>query len=330
MISTGTARQISWSVQIARLCGEVIAEARLWTSLRGPVQMRVVTTPASIPTRPFGRTAHVATLFGLGGEGVLRTHGREAEARAVIERALDLGVNYFDTAPAYSSSQDYLGATLGRRREGIFLASKTHDRTRDGSLRLLDDSLRRLRTDRLDLWQLHDLRTRADIEAIFSRGGAIEAARLAQEEKRVRFVGVTGHHDPEILLEALRRFEFDALLVALNAADVHRSSFARTVLPEAAKRGIGVIAMKVLAAGELVAPRGPLDPSEALGYALSLDGVSHAIIGCRTPREVEENVRAARAFSPFSPERLRELEARTRTNQGAFTYYKAGAQTPMA
>src|SRR3989442_2780671 len=115
------------------------------------------TTPA-IPTRPLGRTGHQATLFALGGEGVLRTHDRMAEAGAVIQRALDCGVNYCDTAPAYSSSMDYYGAALGERRNQVFLASKTADRTRDGSLRILDDSLRRLRTDQLDLWQLHDLR----------------------------------------------------------------------------------------------------------------------------------------------------------------------------
>ena len=113
----------------------------------------------SLPKRPLGGTGHQATPFGLGGEGVLRTDGRTAEAVRVITRALDQGVNYFDTAPAYASSRDYYGAALGERRGEIFLASKTHDRTRDGSLRLLEDSLKRLRTDYLDLWQLHDLRS---------------------------------------------------------------------------------------------------------------------------------------------------------------------------
>src|SRR4051812_9797415 len=117
-----------------------------------------------------GRTGHAASLFGLGGEGVLRTHGREAEAARVIERALEQGVTYCDTAPAYAGSMDYYGAVLGARRARVFLASKTHDRTCEGSLRLLDDSLQRLRTDHLDLWQLHDLRTRDDLDRIFARG----------------------------------------------------------------------------------------------------------------------------------------------------------------
>src|SRR5438093_2304440 len=132
---------------------------------------------------------------------------------------------YCDTAPAYAGSLDYYGAALGRRRQQVFLASKSHERTRDGSLRLLDDSLRRLRTDHLDLWQLHDLRTSQDLDHIFAKGGAIEALVRAREEGRVRFLGVTGHHHPAILMEAMRRFDFDTVLVALNAADIHRLSF---------------------------------------------------------------------------------------------------------
>lgn len=274
-----------------------------------------------LPRRLFGRTGQCVTLFGLGGEGVLRTHGREAEAVPVIHRALDAGVNYCDTAPAYASSMDYYGAALGERRRDVFLACKTHDRTREGSLRLLDDSLQRLRTDHLDLWQLHDLRTQDDLRRIFAKGGALEALMQARDEQRVRFLGITGHHDPAILLEAMRRFEFDTVLIALNAADVHRLSFARTVLPEAARRGMGVIAMKTTAQGALLGP-GALTMREAMGYALSLDGVSTAIIGCRASAEVDENARIVRDFTPLDAPRMRELEERTRRRSADFTYYK--------
>jgi aryl-alcohol dehydrogenase-like predicted oxidoreductase len=274
-----------------------------------------------LPCRALGKTGERVTLFGLGGEGVLRTHGRTREAVGVIERALDLGVTYFDTAPAYAGSMDYYGAALGERRRQIFLASKTHDRTRDGSLRLLDDSLRRLRTDHLDLWQLHDLRTGHDLELIFARGGALEALLQARSEGRVRFLGITGHHDPQILLEAMRRFDFDTLLVALNAADVHRHSFIRTVLPEAARSGMGVIAMKVYAQGALLGPGG-LTAEESLGYALSLPGVNTAIVGCRSPAEVEENVRNAAHFVPLSDAAKQELEQRTSRHADRCTYYK--------
>jgi aryl-alcohol dehydrogenase-like predicted oxidoreductase len=272
-----------------------------------------------LPKRPLGRTGYPVTLFGLGGEGVLRTYGREKQAVRVIQRALDQGVNYCDTAPAYSGSMDYYGAALGERRRDLFLASKTHDRTRDGSLRLLDDSLRRLRIDHLDLWQLHDLRTAEDLDRIFARGGALEALLQAREEGRVRFLGLTGHHDPDVLGEAMRRFAFDTVLVALNAADVHRRSFVQSVLPEAVRQGMAVIGMKVCAQGRLL---GKLTMAEALGYVLSLPGVSHAIIGCRTPTEVDDNARIIREFTPLDEAQRRELEARTRAEAAAFTYYQ--------
>ena len=286
-----------------------------------------------IPKRALGNTSQEVTIFGLGGEGVLRTHGRIQEAVTVIHRALELGVNYFDSAPAYDGCLDYLGEGLEGRREEVFVASKTHDRTRDGSLRLLDQTLQRLRTDRLDLWQLHDLRTGRDLEMIFGPGGAIEALLEAREEGRVRFLGITGHHDPEILIEALRRFEFDTALVALNAADKHRLSFIDTVLPEARSRNLGVIAMKVYAQGALLQPGGfsrllgrtGLSAEEALGYALSVTGVHSAIIGCRTPAEVEENVRIACRFAPCDEEEMRALEQRTLRAADQFTSYKKPA-----
>jgi predicted aldo/keto reductase-like oxidoreductase len=218
----------------------------------------------------------------------------------------------------------YYGAALGERRQQIFLACKTHDRSRTGSLRLLDDALRQLRTDYLDLWQLHDLRTLDDLEQIFGRGGALEALVQAREEGRVRHLGITGHHDPEILLEAMRRFAFDTVLVALNAADVHRLSFIQTVLPEAQRQGMGVIAMKVCAQGRLLG-RGALTMAEAMGYALSLPPVSTAIVGCRTPAEVDENARIVREFAPFEDKVQRALEERTRAQAPLFGYFKKEA-----
>jgi predicted aldo/keto reductase-like oxidoreductase len=261
-----------------------------------------------MPCRPLGRTGHDATLFALGGEGVLRTVGRGRAAAAVIHRALDLGVNYCDTAPAYAGSNDYYGA------------SKTHDRTRDGSLRLLDEGLKRLRTDHLDLWQLHDLRTPDDLRRIFAKGGAMEALLQAREDGRVRFLGITGHQDPAILLDAMGRFDFDTVLMALNAADIHRLSFAQSVLVDAARRGMGVIGMKVYAAGVLV--RAGLPAADAMRYVLGLPGVSTVVIGCSTPEEVEENARIACEFQPFDESERLRLEARTQAHADHFTSYK--------
>jgi predicted aldo/keto reductase-like oxidoreductase len=217
---------------------------------------------------------------------------------------------------------DYYCAALGGRRQQLFLASKTADRTRDGSLRILDDSLRRLRTDHLDLWQLHDLRTMSEVETIFSKRGAIHALVEAREQGRVRHVGLTGHHDPAVLVEAMRRFDFDTVLVALNVADVHRLSFAGTVLPEAAARGTGVVGMKVFAAGSLVAPGGLCTPAEAMHYVLSLAGVSTVIIGCSSPAEVDTNVRAAREFRPMFEDTKLILEQRAKPRAAEFTSYK--------
>jgi predicted aldo/keto reductase-like oxidoreductase len=277
--------------------------------------------PSPIPTRILGKTGRAVTLFGLGGEGVLRTWRRDREAARVIAQALDQGVTYCDTAPAYDGSLDYYGATLGERRSQVFLASKTHDRTRDGSLRLLDESLRRARTDHFDLWQLHDMRTLDQLDRIFGKGGAIEALVQAKAEGRVKNLGVTGHHDPAILLEAMRRFPFDTVLVALNAADVHRLPFLSTVVAEAVKQNMGVIAMKTCAQQRIL---GHLSMAEALGYVWSIPGVSLAIVGCETPAEVDENADIARRFQAFGDQKMRELEARTRADAAAIGYFKRG------
>ncbi len=277
------------------------------------------TTP--IPRRPLGRTGQSVTIFGLGGEGVLRTRGREVEAVAVIQRALQQGVNYFETAPAYASSMDYYGLALGAHRPEIFLASKTHDRSYDGSLKLLDDSLRRLRTDYLDSWQLHDLRTQDDLSRIFGKGGAMKALFQARTEGRVRYLGITGHHDPAILLKAMQEFEFDTVLIPLNAADVHRLPFRDTVLPEAARRNMGIVGMKSTAQGVLL-KNGTVTMAEAMGYVLSLPGVSTVIIGCKTPGEVDENARIARQFVPLPVAVVQDLHCRTEANAEEFNYYK--------
>ena len=208
--------------------------------------------PSHRPTRELGKTGARVEIVSLGGEGILRTHGQHKSAVPMIEEALRLGVRYIDTAPAYQQSQDYYGAAFknlgAQARDHVFLASKTHRRERDEALALLDDSLDRLGTDRLDLWQLHDLRTTTDLDRIFGKGGAIEAVEQAKADGRVRFVGITGHHDPAILVEAMRRYPVDTVLCAINPADRARSPFLTSVIPEARRRNIGVIGMKIMVA----------------------------------------------------------------------------------
>jgi aryl-alcohol dehydrogenase-like predicted oxidoreductase len=296
------------------------AAGALLSSWLGPARSLFAGQPR-IPTRRLGKTGVDVTILGLGGEGILRTWGRERESAAVIEHALDLGITYCDTAPAYSGSQDYYGAILRERRGGLFLASKTHDRSRDGSLRLLDESLRRLRTDRLDLWQLHNLNEVEELDEIFSPRGAIHALEQAKREGRVRFLGITGHYDPAVLVEATRRYSFDTVLVALNAGDRARLSFIDRFLPAAEAQGMGVIGMKVVARGALLKPRGILTVREALGYVLSLP-VSTAIMGFSTREEIEEAAEAARAFSPLDAAGMARLEALAKPSAEDANWFK--------
>lgn len=158
----------------------------------------------ALGTRILGKTGQKVTLLGLGGEGVLRTFGRDKEANSLVNRALDLGIGYFESARAYSGSESYYGKALGDRRNRIFLTSKSHDRTREGALSHLHETLRNMRTDHLDLWQVHDVRTKEDIEEIFGPRGAIEAFVEAKKQGKTRFIGVTGHHDPAIIKNASR------------------------------------------------------------------------------------------------------------------------------
>ena len=264
-----------------------------------------------LPTTTLAKTSRKVTIFGLGGEGILRTSGYEKQAEAVIKKAVEVGVTYFDTAPAYEQSRDYLGSSLWKytKRENIFLASKTHDRTYEGTMFLIEDSLKRLKTNHLDLIQLHDLRTKEDLEEIFSENGAIHAVEEARKKGIVKHIGITGHHDPEILISAIKKYNFDTVLLCANAGDKHYLPFITTVIPEARKKGMGVIAMKVTAQSHALST---ISIKEALYYTLSQD-VDLAIIGCRTPQEVEENAQLVKEFKPLNKEDLIQIENKTKS-----------------
>jgi aryl-alcohol dehydrogenase-like predicted oxidoreductase len=278
-----------------------------------------VTNP--VHTRVLGRTGAPVLPVSLGGEGVLRTIGRATEAVPLILEALRLGVRYCDTAPAYDQSQDYYGAAFREAgkaaRAAVFLASKSHERTRTRALRLLDDSLRRLGTDWLDLWQMHDLRDPDELEVMFGRDGAIEAAQVAKADGRIRFIGLTGHHDPGVLLEAMRRFAFDSVLVSVNPADPRRRPFIPTVVAEARRQGMGVVGMKVMAAGRLLEAA----PAEDLiRYSATL--CDTVVIGCRSLAEVRANLAVARDFQPLSQQARVALEQRVAGRGDRYDYFK--------
>ena len=276
------------------------------------------------PLRRLGRTGAQVEIVSLGGEGILRTTGRHRDAVPMIEEALRLGVRYCDTAPAYEQSQDYYGAALRNAgpeaRKRIFLASKTHERDRDGALRLLDDSLRRLGTDHLDLWQLHDLREEDDLDRIFGKGGAIEAVEQARGDGRIKHVGITGHHRPAILVEAMRRYAVDTVLCAVNPADPARSPFLSTVVSEARRRGVGIIGMKVMAAGRLLADEAAT-PEELIGYAAS--HCDTVIIGCSSIAEVRQNLALRASFTLMSRQQQLALEERVKPRADRYDSFKA-------
>jgi aryl-alcohol dehydrogenase-like predicted oxidoreductase len=288
--------------------------------------------PEAMPTRNLGRTGWRVAVFSLGGQAALEIKNNDEVAVPIITRALDLGVNYLDTSSIYGGperwSERYIGQVMKKRRAEAFLASKTRERTRDGSLRMLEESLKLLQTDHLDLWQLHDVGTMGEVSQIFGKGGAMEALTEAREQKMVRFLGLTGHFRPDPLMEAMRRFPFDCILMALSAADTHHFSFQEQLLPMAVERQMGIIGMKIPGRGRLLSSwtppplekqkhswegvviatsPGTLQMREALYYTLS-HPVSTVIIGCDSIAQVEENVQLAREFTPLSEKQMVALE----------------------
>jgi len=288
----------------------------------------------AMPARNLGQTGYKVGIFSLGGQAALERPNNHDVAVPIVERALDLGVNYLDTSSIYGGpqrwSERYIGEVMRRRRSAAFLASKTKERTRDGSLRMLDESLKLLQTDHLDLWQLHDIGLIEDVDAVFARGGAMEALRRAYDQKIVRHLGITGHYRPDSLMEGIRRYPFDTILMAVNAADSHHFGFTEALLPLAVEKRMGIIGMKIPARGRLlstwtpppldqqqhswegavIAPTpGTLAMREALYFALSLP-VSTVIVGCDSIPQLEENVQLAREFTPLSERQMKTLTAR--------------------
>jgi aryl-alcohol dehydrogenase-like predicted oxidoreductase len=275
--------------------------------------------------RPLGRTGHRPRLFSLGGQATIEKPGTHDESLAIINRAIDLGVNYIDTAAAYGRgiSQTYIGEVMATRRNEVFLATKTHDRTRDGSLRLLDESLRLLQTDHVDLWQLHNVRTNEEVDRIFGANGALEAMQKARDEKMVRFLGITGHFDPAPLMRAINQFEFDTILMALNPADPHFLPFQQGLLPLANEKNMGVIAMKIPARGRIFREGGITSMKDAMEYVLTLP-VSTLIVGCDTVAQLEENVAIAANFQPLSRAEMARIETLTAGYATEAAFFKQG------
>jgi predicted aldo/keto reductase-like oxidoreductase len=274
-----------------------------------------------LPKRPLGKTGEEISLLGLGGEGILRTHNEEEKAVALTRRALDLGITYFESGRAYSSSESYYGMALQERRRDIFLASKSHDRSGDGALKHLEVTLKNMKTDFLDLWMVHDVRSPKDVEQIFAPRGAIKAFEAAKRNKVARFIGISGHRNPTILSRAIDLFPFDVVLIPVNPAEPHYWSFLEAVLPKAVDKGMGILGMKTLSRGVCARIFGDESIETFLRFALT-QSISTAVVGCETIDQLEMNVRIARSFQPMDQLEQNVLISRVKSYSRELMYYK--------
>lgn len=281
----------------------------------------------ALEQRHLGDTGVSVWLLGLGGNRLLTERDGRHEAVRMVRRALDLGVTFFDTARLYANSEVHLGEGLEGRRDEVFLASKTHARGRAMAWAHLRETLRRLRTDYLDLWQLHDVRTGEEVRRIFGPGGAIEALVAARERGLVRYLGVTGHRSPEVICRCLETFDFDTVMIPVNPAESHYRSFLGSVLPMAASAGVGVIGMYAYWGGR-VAELGGFETVEPfLRFSLS-QPVSTVLVGCDSVRQLEQNVHHASRFVPMTPSEADELVRRMAPDASRLMYYKFPGGTP--
>jgi aryl-alcohol dehydrogenase-like predicted oxidoreductase len=292
----------------------------------GAAEVTGTAAPPPMPERPLGKTGHVVRLFSLGGQATIERPDTDAESEAIINRAIDLGVNYIDTAASYGRgiSQRYIGKVMASRRNEVFLATKTHNRTRDGSLGLLEQSLESLQTDHLDLWQLHNISRIEQLDQIFSDDGAIHALLKAREEGIVKNLGITGHADPDVLIEGLNRFDFDTILMALNPADKYHRPFMDKLLPLANEKGMGVIAMKIPARGRIFQEGGLTSMKEALAWTFN-QPISTVIVGCDDVAQLEENIAAAAEFQPLNSAQIASIEAKVAGYPMDASFFKTGA-----
>ncbi|MBK7927888.1 MAG: aldo/keto reductase [Bryobacterales bacterium] len=284
--------------------------------------------PGATPMRDFGRTGVKLSVVGQGGARLALLRTKEA-ARAHVRYAYDLGLNYFDCAHSYweGHSEEVYGDVLSDVRKKVFITTKSSKRTRREAESELHASLKSLKTDYLDLWQMHGVQSQDDIDRIFSPGGALEAFEAAKSAGKCRFFGFTGHYDPNIHAAMLKAYpKWDSILMPLHAADPSYLSFENIALPAAVQRGIGIQAMKVFGNAFLLRV---LNAEECLRYALSLP-ISCATVGCSTPGQLDDDVRIAQSFKPYTPEEMAALRHRAITagpgglKGPALEYWKQG------
>jgi|SRR5579872_6822208 len=271
----------------------------------------------SLPTRVLGKTGVSVSILAMGGGSRFLMYQQDDLAVAAVHKALDLGITYIDTADDYSNhlSERRIGIGLKGRRNSVFLATKLSNRDGSQSFRIVEESLKALQTDHLDLLHIHSLQTADDLTAIEAKGGVLEQLLKMRDQKMTRFIGITSHFDPTVLKAALERHDFDCTQMALNGALVGmeasrmvpnkalKTSFETVALPVANRKKMGVIGMKVFAQEALL---GAAAPEKLLSYTLSLP-VTAAVVGMPKLEHIEANVRVAKAFKPLSKEEMERM-----------------------
>ncbi len=290
--------------------------------------------PPLLPKRSLGKTGELVSIIGFGAGSRFCSIQDEDASQALLERAFGLGITYFDTAASYTRkglerlSEQRLGEFSKRRRNQLFLATKIDPRDRDGALRSAERSLKFLQTDHLDLIQIHSLNGLDDLDRMGGSNGAVAAVRELKDKKVARFIGITGHNDGAAMAEALRRYEFDTVLMALNAAQSANPvaarrmepipAFEQSALPLALQKQMGIISMKVMGQGLLVGDgAGQASSSELLRFNLS-QPVACVVIGTEHMARLEENVQVARAFVPMSESEKQKLRDKVTASRSAW------------
>ncbi len=275
----------------------------------------------SIPTRPLGKTGIEVPIFSLGGESLLKLEDKKDEAIELIQLAYQMGIKYFDTAMDYYPSELRLGEALKEVRKDVVIATKTDERTREGAWNDLQKSLENLKTDYIDIWQVHHVDHEDELKTLFGPDGAITAFKEAKKQGLVKHIGITGHYDPVPIMKAIKEFKFDTVLAAVNAADIHKHSFIRNVLPLANKKEMGIIGMKVCSRGRLFEPTRLNNMKDALEYVLSLP-ISTAIVGHDNVQQLVENIKIAQDFEPLTKTEMNALEKKTEDYSELSLYFR--------
>lgn len=271
-----------------------------------------------IPTTVFGKTGIKVSVIGQGGAR-MDLHPDVSAAAAHVRKVYELGVTYFDCARAYwnGRSEEAYGIGLQGVRKNVFLTTKTMKRTAREAIEELDTSLKLLKTDFVDLWQIHSIENQGDIEKVLAPGGAAEALEAAKKAGKCRFAGFTGHFDPAAHAALLKAYErWDTVMMPVHAADHAYLSFEKTALPEAIERGVGTQAIKVFGKAFLLRS---LSPAECLRYALSQTGVHVAICGAGTQGQMEDNIRAVQNLRKMAPEEIADVRKRAIVGSGVYT-----------